>query len=150
TIVRTIIERKAPLEFEGSRYQIPYKGPGSTGQGKKLKSILHGRPDIPIYVGALAPKAQAQAGELADGLLLTAFNPYKPAYVIDNLHRGFDKREGARDFSHFDVAVSVPVVMSDELEEAMAPLKQQLGFYIGAMGCRTKSFSKDFLAQSGF
>lgn len=150
TIVRTIIEREQPLEFEGTRYQIPYKGPGSTGQGKKLKSILHGRPDIPIYIGALAPKAQAQAGELADGLLLTAFNPYAPDYVINNLQKGFDRRKDARDFSNFDVAVSVPVVISDDLEEAMAPLKQQLGFYIGAMGSRTKNFYKDFLAQSGF
>lgn len=150
TIVRKIIEREAPLEFQGERYQIPYNGPGSTGQGKALKSILHGRPDIPIYTGALAPKAQELAGELCDGLLLTTFNPYKPDYVIDNLKRGFEKRNDGRDFKNFDIAVTVPVVIADDLEVAMAPLKQQLGFYIGGMGSRKQNFYKNFLAASGF
>ena len=62
TIVRKVFKRDAPLEFDGLKYQIPYKGPGSTGQGKPLKSILHGNPNIPIYVGALAQKAQEHAG----------------------------------------------------------------------------------------
>jgi alkanesulfonate monooxygenase SsuD/methylene tetrahydromethanopterin reductase-like flavin-dependent oxidoreductase (luciferase family) len=34
TIVRMILERKAPLVFEGEHYQIPYERPDSTGQGK--------------------------------------------------------------------------------------------------------------------
>src|SRR5690606_26932344 len=66
-IVRKIFERKEPLVYHGKKYRIPYDGPGSTGQGKPLKSILHGNPEIPIYVGALAEKAQEQAGELCDG-----------------------------------------------------------------------------------
>lgn len=150
TIVRKIIEREAPLEFDGDRYQIPYKGPGSTGQGKALKSILHGRADIPIYTGALAPKAQALAGEICDGLLLTCYNPYNPDYVLRNLQEGFDRRGDGRSFSNFDIAVTVPVVIADDLDAAMAPMKQQLGFYIGGMGSRKQNFYKNFLAASGF
>src|SRR5580658_913720 len=30
-IIRRILERKAPLEFAGEHYQIPYNGPGATG-----------------------------------------------------------------------------------------------------------------------
>ena len=150
TIVRKIIEREAPLEFQGERYQIPYTGPGSTGQGKALKSILHGRPDIPIYTGALAPKAQALAGELCDGLLLTAYITYAPDYVLRNLQEGFDRRGDGRNFETFDVAVTVPVVIADDLQAAIAPMKQQLGFYIGGMGSRKQNFYKNFLAQSGF
>ncbi len=150
TIVRKIIEREAPLEFEGERYQIPYRGQGSTGQGKALKSILHGRPDIPIYVGALAPKSQAQAAELCDGLLLTCFNPYDTHYVMDNLASGFAKRQDGKGADEFDIAVTVPVVIADDVQAAMIPLKQQLGFYIGGMGSRKKNFYKDFLSRSGF
>lgn len=150
TIVRAAIKREGPLEFQGERYQIPYNGPGSTGQGKPLKSILHGRPDIPIYTGALAPKAQELAGEICDGLLLTCFNPYNPTYVLENLKRGFAKRTSAVDFTNFDIAVTVPVVVSDDLDEAMAPMKQQLGFYIGGMGSKKQNFYKDFLSASGF
>ena len=42
-----IFAREEPLEFEGEHYQIPYAGPGATGLGKPLKSILHGRSQHP-------------------------------------------------------------------------------------------------------
>ncbi len=57
-IVRAIFARDKPLEYQGTRYQIPYKGPGATGLGKPLKSILHGSKKIPIYTGSMAPKSQ--------------------------------------------------------------------------------------------
>ena len=150
TIVRKVIEREGPLTHEGVKYQIPFKGEGSTGQGKPLKSILHGNPKMPIYVGALAPKAQQQSGELCDGLLLTNFNPDKPDYVIKNLEAGFAKSERGTSWDNFDVAVCVSVVIDDDVERARIPLKQQLGFYIGGMGSRKKNFYKNFLSESGF
>jgi len=71
SIVRAILEREDKLEFDGSRYTIPYRGAGSTGLGKPLKSILHGRRDLPIYTGSMAPKSQELSAEIADGLLMT-------------------------------------------------------------------------------
>ena len=47
-IMRKIMAREGPVEFEGEIYQLPVKGPGTTGLGKPLKSILQGNPDIPI------------------------------------------------------------------------------------------------------
>lgn len=149
-IVRKIFERKEALVHHGEKYRIPYDGPGSTGQGKPLKSILHGNPDIPIYVGALGEKAQEQAGELCDGLLLTTFNPDNPTFVEENLRRGFEKSTRHKGFDTFDIAVTVMVVIDDDLERARIPMKQQLGFYIGGMGSRQKNFYKDFLSRSGF
>ena len=70
TIVRKIFQRDEPLEFNGERYQIPYRGEGATGLGKPLKSIIHGRKNIPIYTGSMAPKSQAMAAELADGTIM--------------------------------------------------------------------------------
>jgi len=150
TIVRKAIERDAPLEFKGEKYRIPYDGPGSTGQGKALKSILHGRREIPIYVGALAPKAQIQAGELCDGLLLTNFNPDCPNYVYKNLESGFADSTRGTGWDDFDLAVTVSVVIDEDLDKARIPMKQQLGFYIGGMGSRTQNFYKNFLSESGF
>ena len=149
-VVRKAIERKEPLSFQGEKIQIPYTGPGSTGQGKPLKSILHGNPVLPIYVGALAPKAQVQAGELCDGLLLTTFNPDDCKYVLGNLEEGFKKAPVQRGWDNYDIAVTVSVVIDDDLERARVPLKQQLGFYIGGMGSKKQNFYKDFLSRSGF
>src|SRR2546422_7091479 len=55
-IVRRVLRREKPLEFRGEYYQIPYAGPDATGLGKPLKSILHGRPDLPIYLAAIGPR----------------------------------------------------------------------------------------------
>src|SRR3954454_17320882 len=53
TIVRSILAREAPLQFQGEHYQIPYQGPDATGLGKPLKSILHGRKNLPIYTASI-------------------------------------------------------------------------------------------------
>src|SRR5262249_57134282 len=55
-IVRSVWRREKPVEFKGQYYQIPYAGSDATGLGKPLKSILHGRPDIPIYLAAIGPR----------------------------------------------------------------------------------------------
>jgi len=78
TIVKKVLARREPLTFDGVHYQLPYRGPRSSGQGKPLKSILHGRADIPIYTGSMAPRSQALSAELADGCLLTCMVPERP------------------------------------------------------------------------
>jgi alkanesulfonate monooxygenase SsuD/methylene tetrahydromethanopterin reductase-like flavin-dependent oxidoreductase (luciferase family) len=54
-IMRQVFAREQALSFEGREYQIPYRGPGSTGLGKPLKSILHCDQPIPIYAATLTP-----------------------------------------------------------------------------------------------
>src|SRR5919197_4731922 len=55
-VVRAILRRDKPLEFRGEYYHVPYAGPGATGFGKPLRSILHGRADLPIYLAAMGPR----------------------------------------------------------------------------------------------
>src|SRR5580692_12023964 len=61
-IVRQVLERKAPLEFHGEEYVIPYTGPGATGLGKPLRSIIHGDPSLKIYTASFAPAGLRTAG----------------------------------------------------------------------------------------
>jgi alkanesulfonate monooxygenase SsuD/methylene tetrahydromethanopterin reductase-like flavin-dependent oxidoreductase (luciferase family) len=65
-IMRKIMEREGPVEFDGQMYQMPVKGEGTTGLGKPLKSILAGCPDIPIYTASITPAGLRCAGEVAD------------------------------------------------------------------------------------
>src|SRR5437899_3095421 len=74
-ILRRIFRREKPMEFRGENYQIPYAGPDATGLGKPLKSILHGRVDIPIYLAAVGPRNTALAARIADGWIPTFFSP---------------------------------------------------------------------------
>src|SRR6185436_21040583 len=66
SIVRAILARQKPVEHAGEHYQIPYRGPGATGLGKPLRSIVHARADLPIYLAAIGPKNVALAAEIAD------------------------------------------------------------------------------------
>src|SRR5215470_3544207 len=77
SIVRAIFARESPLEFTGEHYQIPYRGPEATGLGKPLRSIVHGRPDLPIYLAAIGPKNVALAAEIADGWIPVYFSPFR-------------------------------------------------------------------------
>src|SRR6266513_6053816 len=74
-IVREILRREKPVEHHGEHYDIPFTGPGATGLGKPLKTILHPRPDIPIYLAAIGPKNVALTAEIADGWLPIFFSP---------------------------------------------------------------------------
>src|SRR5207247_1468071 len=80
-IVRSVFAREAPLEHHGPHYDIPYRGPDATGLGKPLKSILHPRHDIPIYLAAIGPKNVALAAEIADGWLPIFFAPTRSRRV---------------------------------------------------------------------
>jgi F420-dependent oxidoreductase-like protein len=149
-ILRTIFAREQPLTFDGERYQIPYRGPGATGLGKPLKSILHGRKDIPIYVGSMAPKSQAQSAEIADGMLLTCMHPERFDVIEPNLQEGFAKAGGDKGLAQFDVAPTVAVIVGKDLDMCRAPLKMSLALYIGGMGARDKNFYNRYIRKVGF
>jgi len=150
TIVREIIAREKPLEFNGERYQIPYRGPDSSGLGKPLKSIIHGRKDMPIYVGAMAPKSQAQCAELCDGMLLVFMHPERFEGIQKNLDEGFAKSGGKRSLKNFDVAPTVVVIMGDDVEACRFPVKNMLALYIGGMGARGKNFYNAYARSIGY
>lgn len=150
TIVRSVFERRAPLAYAGERYRIPYDGPGSRGLGKPLKSILHGRPDIPIYTGSMAPKGQELCGELADGCLFTCLHPERTEVVTGNIERGMARADTPRSLRDFDLAPAVTVVVGDDLDACRAPLKQSLALYVGGMGAKSKNFYNEYVRRVGF
>lgn len=149
-IVRAIFAREKPLEFSGVRYQIPYRGPGATGLGKPLKSILHGRKEIPILTGSMAPKGQALSAELADGILLTCMHPGRFDVIEANLKEGFAKTDGKKSLAGFEIAPTVAVIVGKDLDACRAPLKASLAFYIGGMGAREKNFYGEYIRRVGW
>jgi F420-dependent oxidoreductase-like protein len=149
-IIRTILAREKPLTFEGERFQIPYRGPGATGLGKPLKSILHGRKSMPIYIGAMAPKGQTQTAEIADGVLLTCMDPERFDVIEENLLPGFAKAGGGKSLANFDVAPTVAVIMGDDLDACRMPLKMSLALYIGGMGAKSKNFYNAYIRRIGY
>jgi F420-dependent oxidoreductase-like protein len=137
-IVRAVVRRER-LEHHGEHYDIPVSG--GTGLGKPLKLMARPlRSSIPIYLAATAPRAVEQAFELADGWLPIFLSPEKARSVFP-LARA---REG------FDIAPSVPAVVTDDLEAGRNALKGYYSFYVGGMGARSKNFYNDLFARYGY
>lgn len=151
SIVRRILEREAPLSHRGEHYQIPYSGDDATGLGKPLKSIIHGRPDMPIYLAAIGPKNVALTAEIADGWLPMLFSPahYQETYQAA-VAAGFAKAAKGKGISDFDIAPSATVVIDADLERAYNQIKPMLALYIGGMGAKGKNFYYDLACRYGF
>jgi len=149
-IIRKILAREAPLEFDGKIYQIPYRGPGSTGLGKPLRSILHGRRDMPIYMASITPSGVRLAAEICDGILPIWANPERFDVFKSDLDRGFAKAGGGKSLANFDVSPFVTVVMGNDIEKCRAPIKANLALYIGGMGARNKNFYNDYARRLGY
>lgn len=153
-ILRKIMKREAALQHQGELYQIPYTGPGATGLGKPLKSILHGDPDMPIYAASITPIGLRTAGEVADGVLPIFMSPEKTKMVTDPLRAGITqgnaKGRPGRTLADFDVAPYVRVAMGPDLQACRDALKPELALYIGGMGARSKNFYNDVTRQLGY
>jgi F420-dependent oxidoreductase-like protein len=149
-IVRRILAREEPLDFQGEEYQIPI--PGGTGLGKPLKLILHPlRPRIPIYLAAIGPKNIELAGEIADGWLPVFLAPEKGSAYLQPLDAGLAKRQQPSEFDPpFDIAPTVMVMLGDDVNLCRAMIKPMLALYIGGMGAKGRNFYNDLVCRYGY
>ena len=151
SIMRDVFKREAPVEYDGKHYQIPFYGDGSVGLGKPLKSILHGRADIPIVVGAEGPKNIEQTAEIANGWLAMLLSPlhfdriYRP-----KLEAGFSKADKGKSMSDFEIYVTQPVVPGDDLDACRSMVRPYLALYIGGMGAKNQNFHKNAIDRYGY
>lgn len=151
-IVREILARKQPLAYQGDYYTIPYVGEDATGLGKPLKSILHGRADLPIYLAAIGPRNVELAAEIADGWLPFLLSPehYDQAFgaaVETGRAKAALTEAGAR---AFDIAPSVTVVLGDDIDMCRAMVKPLIALYVGGMGAKGRNFYFDLVSRYGF
>lgn len=150
SIIRTILARKDRLEHDGFHYQIPFRGEGSSGLGKPLKSILHGDPALQIYTASISPNGMECAAEVADGVFPVWMNPERYDLFEESLEKGFSKADGDKSLANFEIAPFCTVVMGDDLEKCRIPVKHNLALYIGGMGARDKNFYNDYAKRLGY
>jgi len=141
-IIRKVLAREEPLEYDGEFYQHPYHGPDSTGLGKPLRSITHPlRREIPIYLGAEGPKNVTMTAEIADGWIPLYYSPFRQEVYAEQL-------AGAKE--GFEIPAMCNLNICDDVETGLMPVKMMLGFYIGGMGAKGKNFHTDLMARMGF
>jgi len=140
TLFRKMIAREEPVRFDGEHYQLPHKG--GTGLGKPLKLITKPlRSHIPVFLGAEGPKNIAMATELFDGWLPLYYSPFRPEVYAESLA---GKKPG------FEIPCPVTVSISDDVEQALLPVKYMLAFYIGGMGAKKQNFHANLVRRMGY
>jgi len=141
-IIRQALRREGHLEFHGEFYNHPYTGPESTGLGKPLKIMTHPlRSEIPILLGAEGPKNVTQTAEIADGWFPLYYSPFRQEVYADQIA---DRKDG------FEINPIVTFNVTDDVEQALWPVKASLGFYIGGMGAKGQNYHTKLMARMGF
>jgi F420-dependent oxidoreductase-like protein len=148
-ILRDIWARQGPVTNQGPHYPLPLLG--GTGLGKALKSSIHPlRSDLPIYLAAEGPKNIALAAELCDGWLALFYSPYHDEYYRDALADGFARPNPRRTAEQFDVAATVPLIVTDDIEGAADALRPMYALYFGGMGARGTNFHANVAIRMGY
>jgi F420-dependent oxidoreductase-like protein len=149
-IMRKVWRREDGLVHDGKQIVLPAVTEGSLGVGKPLKSILHMKPDIPIYFGAGNEATVRLCGEIADGwlplgLVPGTFDEYRPW-----LEEGFRRAGGGKGFDTFEIQASVFVDIDNDVQAALDRLKPREALYIGGMGHKDKNYHKDMMIRRGY
>jgi F420-dependent oxidoreductase-like protein len=148
-LLRQIWAREGPVTHAGPHYPLPM--PDGTGLGKALKSSIRPlRSEIPIYLAAEGPKNIALSAELCEGWLALFYSPYHDGFYRDALAAGF-ARPGARHAAEeFEVAATVPLIVTDDIEAAAEALRPMYALYFGGMGARGANFHADVPIRMGY
>jgi len=148
-ILRDIWARKGPVTNDGPHYPLPL--PGGTGLAKPLKASIHPvREDIPIYLGAEGPKNIALCAELCDGWLAMLFSPEHESLYRESLEEGWGREGARRGPDDFDVAASVPFIVTDDIESAADSLRPMYALYFGGMGAKGTNFHANVAIRMGY
>ena len=148
-ILRKIWARDEPVVYHGEEYQLPYTGPGASGLGKPLKSILHGR-QLPVYLATMGPLNIRTTAELADGWLPIWFSPQRMGLFKPAIEDGFRRAGNGKSWKDWDIAAGCTVTIGDDVKACLAAMKPNLALYVGGMGSREKNFHNEMARKYGY
>ena len=133
------------LEYHGETIELPLPD----GPGKPLKLMIAPLQErIPIYLAAIGPKNTALAGEIADGWIPTLFSPEHVSELRPLLEEGAAR--SGKSLESFDMAPTVQVFVTDDLQAARDGMRPFIALYVGGMGSRKQNFYNQLVCRYGF
>src|SRR3954454_12173570 len=143
-VVRMALARER-VEYHGETIELPLPD----GPGKALKlTIAPVQEQMPVYLAAIGPKNTALAGEIADGWLPTLVAPEHLPPLCEPLWAGAAR--AGRTLDGFDIAPTVNVMITDDLDAARDAMRPFLALYVGGMGSRDRNFYNQLICRYGF
>ena len=145
-VVRMALARERVV-FKGETLELPLPD----GPGKALKlTIAPVQERMPIYLAAIGPKNTTLGAEIADGWIPTLFSPEHVGEFRPLLEEGFARAGGGKGFDDFDIAPTVNVNVTDDLEAARDAMRPYVALYVGGMGSRKQNFYNSLVQRYGF
>lgn len=118
-------QHSTPLRYDGEFYKFslmtPFFDPGPIPD-----------PDIPVYIAGVGPYLSRLAGEICDGFHIHPFHTteYLDQIVLPNMKVGAESAGRSLDDVERVTTLFVMTGETDsEVEQAMAPVRQQISFY---------------------
>jgi F420-dependent oxidoreductase-like protein len=145
-IIRKVLDRDSSVTHDGPEISLPYEGPGSSGQGKALRSILHPVAPIPLWLASGGPRNTELCAEVADGWLPMGLG--SDSAHLAPLERGWEKRGGRPD--DFEVFTGVSVQLTDDVAGALDRMRPLTAMYVGGMGSASHNFHREAMARKGY
>src|SRR5689334_12537170 len=143
-VLRMALARER-VEYEGETLTLPLPD----GPGKALKlTISPVQERIPIYLAAIGPKNTTLAGEIADGWIPTLFSPEHVSEFRPLLQEGAER--SGKSLHGFDIAPTVNVFITDDLQAARNAMRPFIALYVGGMGSRKQNFYNQVVQRYGY
>lgn len=141
-IVRDALRRDGPVVSAGAHYPLP-----SGSDGSPLKLMLRPKRNaIPILLGAEGPRNIELAGEIADGWIPNYYSPRLDDVYRPLLAAGLARAEEPKSLAHFEIAPTVPILITEEPATAIAAERRRQAMTLGAMG----AFHADAAERIGY
>ncbi|MFE3095619.1 LLM class F420-dependent oxidoreductase [Streptomyces sp. NPDC059248] len=148
-IVRKAVARTERLAYDGEIYQLPYRGPGSSGQARPVRSEMAPlRPSIPLYLGAIGPRSVALTGEIADGWLAGLYAPEHETNLTRPLDEGLAR--AGRTPADVKICPILYVARADTVAEGRDALRPLFAHLVGAVGPGARNTYFDVACRMGY
>jgi alkanesulfonate monooxygenase SsuD/methylene tetrahydromethanopterin reductase-like flavin-dependent oxidoreductase (luciferase family) len=90
------------------------------------------------------------AAELCDGWLALFYSPHHDDLYADALAEGFAREGARRTAEDFEVAATVPLIITDDPDSAMDAVRPMYALYFGGMGARSANFHANVPIRMGY
>ncbi|MBO0866942.1 MAG: LLM class flavin-dependent oxidoreductase [Micromonosporaceae bacterium] len=134
----------APVRYHGRHYRL------GEADAAQLAGPTPAR--LPIYLAGVGPRSQELAGEIGDGWVGVFSSPQQVAEALDRLRAG-RRAAGAGEpgdrLAGFEVLLSVPIGVGDDLLAAAQPLRHYFANFIG-LGSAERSIYHRLAVRMGF
>ncbi|GAA5108462.1 LLM class flavin-dependent oxidoreductase [Nocardia iowensis] len=110
----------APVRYAGDHWRLPPDNSDDDAAVAHLRAI-EPRPQLPILLGGVGPRAIELAGAIADGWIGAFCSPERIAWAMDHVRAG--RRSAGLDLDGFRVLPSVPIGVGPDPEAAAVGLR---------------------------